>query len=178
MKEITLQRACWMLLTGSWQGQKSSGAAGRAAYKAAIPVLCPIALLEPPPLQQSWENVLFMWGASESLKFRDVTLRFPGTPSGLCVPFKYKQAHAFPSASLPVVTVARESSGGTIHPSLPQSKDSSLLLDEYINSTIPLEAGFQVATRTTLPLSCYRVPHWEANHSYISSTLQAAHFSH
>lgn len=49
-----------MLLTGSWQGQKSSGAAGRAAYKAAIPVLCPIALLEPPPLQQSWENVLFM----------------------------------------------------------------------------------------------------------------------
>lgn len=34
--------------------------------------------------------------------------------------------------SLPVVTLARESSGGTIHPSLPQSKDSSLLLDEYI----------------------------------------------
>lgn len=55
--------------------------------------------------------------------------------------------------SLPVVTLTRDNSGGAIHPSLLQSKDSPLLPDKSTNSTAPLEAGFRVATRTILPLS-------------------------
>lgn len=87
-----------MLLTGSWQGQKSCGAAARAAHKPPSRSLPHCFLGAPSPTSELGEQNALYICASESLKFKDVTLRSPGPLSGLRVLFKRKHAHAFPSA--------------------------------------------------------------------------------
>lgn len=118
-----------------------------------------------PAAEVGEQNMLHISGASASLKLRDLKPWFPGTLSDLHMYFK---DNVFPSAISACGNLGQRSGRALL-----KSKDSSLLPNKHTNSAIPLQASFQVATSTMLPLSsltgCFTGK---------ENTLQAAHFSH
>lgn len=109
--------------------------------------------------------MLHISGASASLKLRDLKPWFPGTRSDLHM---YFRDNVFPSAISACGNLGQRSGRALL-----KFKDSLLLPNKHTNSAIPLQASFQVATSTRLPLSsltgCF---------SGKETGLQAAHFSH